>query len=296
MTMYRLPPALRPPSVRSPLPLLAVTLLVSACNRAPEALPESQVAARVNKSEITVHQVHSVLQRNPRAVGGSPETAGRRVLDALVEQELAAQAARADGLDRDPDVVQVLEATRREVLARAYQDRQALRVTAPTSDEIDAFYAAQPLLFAKRRVYTLKEYQIESPPAAVDRVRALAASAKSSREFDDGLTAAGWPQRTRIYAQGAEELPLALLPSIAALTPGQSLVVEQPAGARVFVLLHAEPASVERRLATEAIRAYLLTERRRAEMQRAMRALRDAASIEYSRSFAAAAPAASAPR
>ena len=45
------------------------------------------------------------------------------VIETLVEQELAAQAARKAGLDGTPRVLQAMEIAKREVLARAYQDQ-----------------------------------------------------------------------------------------------------------------------------------------------------------------------------
>jgi EpsD family peptidyl-prolyl cis-trans isomerase len=263
--------------------------LTSACGRGRAGPPDSQVAARVNGSDITVHQVQSILQRQPRLAAEQPDLAARRVLDALVEQELAAQAARSQGLEKDPDTLQALEAMRREVLARAYQDRAAAKTAGASSDEIDRFYDAQPALFSQRRILLLQEYQVELPSREIDKVKAIARDAKTTKDLDDRLAVAGLRQRSRVFAQAPEDMPLALVGQLAGLGSGQSLVVEQPGAARIFFVLHAQPAPVDRRVATDAIRAFLRTERQRQEVQRGMKALRESARIEYLGPFAVAA-------
>src|SRR5678816_2245114 len=95
-----------------------VALALAGCEKEP--LPETQVAARVNDGEVSVHQVEHTLQQQPRLIAEYGDKAARVALDSLIEQEIAAQAAREAGLDRDPAVIQALEAAKREALARAY--------------------------------------------------------------------------------------------------------------------------------------------------------------------------------
>ncbi|MDP0972048.1 SurA N-terminal domain-containing protein, partial [Klebsiella pneumoniae] len=73
----------------------------------------SQTAAKVNKEEITVHQINFVLQRQQGLKPEQAEEAGRQVLERLVDQELAVQKAQELKLDRDPRVVQQVEAAKR---------------------------------------------------------------------------------------------------------------------------------------------------------------------------------------
>jgi EpsD family peptidyl-prolyl cis-trans isomerase len=282
------------------LTVAAAGLACLGCGQKAETLLPSQVAARVNDSDVTVHQVQSVLQRQPRLVADEPEQAARRVLDALVEQEIAAQAARQQGLDKDPAVLQSLEAMRREVLARAYQDRVASSARGPNSDEIDRFYESQPALFAQRRIFVLQDFQIAAP-ADVEAVRVIARGVTSGpKEIDERLAAGGFKYRSRIQAQAAEDLPLSLLQQLAPLSAGQSLVIPLPRGARLLHVLHMQSAPVERRNAAEAIGTYLASDQRRLAVQAAMKSFRETAKVEYLGVFATApasapVPAASAP-
>lgn len=293
-TASRRPPLRSRPARVGAAALLAL-LVAAGCSPARDAGPPSQVVARVNGSDITVHQVQAVLQRQQRPAG-APETAARRTLEGLVEQELAAQAARAEGLDKDPEVLQMLEVARREVLARAYQDRLAAHAPGTTSDEIDRFYDSQPALFARRRLYVLHEFQFDAAEAELERVMAVAKSARNERELGDRFGAAGLRFRERVFAQAAEDLPAGLLAQLADAEVGQTVVVPQAQLVRVVHVLHATLAPVDRRTASNVVAAYLRAERRRAEVHRGMQTLRDVAKIEFQGNFAApAAPAASQP-
>ncbi len=274
---------------------MVLILFLAGCGEAEHAV-DSQIAAQVNKGEISVHQVHHVLQRQVRFLTERPETAARKILDTLVEQELAAQAARDEGLDHDPAVIQALQIAQREVLARAYQDRLATKATGPSSDDVDRFYESQPALFRDRRLYTLQEFIVEATAAQSEGIDNLARKATSAGELTERLRANGMRFETRQFVQAAEDLPFGLLGPMSKLTTGQSLVLAQPGVARVFTLLHAQPAPVDRRRASDAIMAYLNTERRREQVAQGMKSLRQTARIEYLGSFAqASAAAASAP-
>lgn len=267
---------------------LVLAFLIAGCGQGRSNAP-SQVAARVNKGEISVHQVQYALQRQPRAIREQPEQAARKILTTLVEEELAAQAARAEGLDHDPDVLQALLLAQREVLARAYQDRLASKTRGSTSDEIDSYYDGHPALFEQRRLYLIQETAVEATRAQSKEVEALARSALGAEEIVDRLRAKSFRFETRQFVQAAESLPLALLFPMAQLSKGQSIVVSQPDDVRIFTVLHFQVAPVGRRLAAEPIATYLDAERRRRIVADGMKDLRKAASIEYFGSFAEAA-------
>ena len=156
--------------------LLAAPLLAAAagCNPRAPAPKTAQLAARVNGAEITVEKV-----------SGSSRTAALQALDRVIDRELLVQQAMRAGLERDPAVREAIEAARRQILADAWLDKVAAGKTV-SRDEIHAFYADNPSLFAERRVYQVRE--------------------------------------TRVLP--AEQLPLAHLPQIARMNPGESASLE----------------------------------------------------------------------
>jgi EpsD family peptidyl-prolyl cis-trans isomerase len=273
--------------------VLAGLTLLAGCSKEKAGDP-TQIAAKVNKGEISVHQVQFALQRQPRLVAAQPQTAARRVLDSLIEQELAAQAARSDGLETDPAVVQAMEAAKREVLARAFQDRLAAKAVSASSDEVDAYYDSRPALFSERRLYTLQEFALDVADDDLPRVQAALKDAKGVEATGTALGKAGVRFRARQLAQAAEDLPFGVLDSVAKLAVGESVLTQQPGGARVYVILHAQAAPVSRNLSKAAIEAYLLADRKRVLVAQEMKALRERAQIVYQGTFASAASAASA--
>lgn len=277
------------PFIRRACASVVATLALAACGAggtAPAPGADSQIAAQVNKDEISVHQVQHVLQRQPRLVAERPEAAARKVLDSLVEQELAAQAAREQGLERDPAVLQAMQVAQREVLARAWQDKLAAKATGPSSSEIDRYYDSHPALFSQRRLYTLQEVAVEAGPERLNKLREVVAVVKGAPELVDALRSLGLRPQARQFVQASEELPLGLLDTMAELGIGQSMLLPQAGGARIVTVLHTQSAPVDRHVANDAIAGFLHTERRRQAVVAGMKTLRDTARIQYVGSFA----------
>lgn len=266
--------------------------LLAACGGGSKTAQPTQVAAKVNDGEISVHQVQLVLKRNPRLVAEHREAAGRKALDNLVEQELAAQAAREAGLETAPDVIQAIEAAKREALARAWQDRLAERATAASTDEVERYYDEHPALFAKRQIYSVQEYAVQAAGEQQAAVVAAIEATRSPQELRDLLAARGLRFNARPLVLPAEGVPLPVLDKLAAASPGLSVVDARPAGLQVLHLVAAQAAPLERVQARSAIEAFLLNERRRLQVEQGMTSLREAARVEYVGSFAAAASAA----
>jgi EpsD family peptidyl-prolyl cis-trans isomerase len=266
--------------------LLAGSALLSACGGR-NASVESQIAAKVNKGEISVHQVQAIIQRQPAQIAGDQtERAAARVLDVLIDQEVAAQAARELGLERDPRMVQSVEAARRELLAHAYQEQIAAKIVSPSSDEVDRYYDDNPALFAQRRLYVLQEATVEATAGQVGKLQELMARTRSVDDVGQILGAAGLRYNARLLANAAEDLPLTLLAAVSKLEIGQSWVRPEGEGARIYTVVYAQAAPMPRRAAANAIGNYLLTDRKRQAVAQAMKGLRDAAKVEYLGNFA----------
>jgi EpsD family peptidyl-prolyl cis-trans isomerase len=257
-----------------------------------EKKPATQSAARVNKEEITVHQINFVLAQQRGLKPEQTEAAGKQALERLIDQEVALQKATEQKFDRDPRVLQQLEAARREIVARAYFEKVAAGAPKATQEEVQAYYDANPALFKERRVYQLQELAIQIAPDRVDALRAQLTASKNIAEFVQYL------QKNEIKFVGnqavraAEQLPFASLSAFAAMKDGQAVLTPTPDGAQVVVLAgsRSQPVDVER--AKPAIEQYLLNERKRKLLADDVKALRSAAQIKYLGKYAEGAPAA----
>jgi EpsD family peptidyl-prolyl cis-trans isomerase len=255
----------------------------NASNKSP-----SQVAAKVNKEEISVHQINFVLQRTGGVTPETADAASRQILDRLILQELAVQQAQELKLDRSPAVVQAMEAARRDVLARAYTDRIGDGVTKPTPAEVAEFYSKRPQLFKDRKVYSLVEANVQSDAAQSATVRQQLQAARNPQAFAEWLKGSGLKHNLSQGNQPAENLPLEHLPKLAALADGQSLALDVPGGLKIIMVLQSQRASVDEATAKPAIEQFILNERKRAKIDADMKALRASAKVELVGKFAEA--------
>ena len=281
------------PAARRWIPMLALAAAVLLAGCGDKKEKASQTAAKVNKDEITVHQINFVLQQQRNLRPEQADAASKQILERLIDQQLAVQKADDLQLDREPRVVQQLEAARREVLARAYVEKIGEAVARPTPEEIKAYYDDKPALFGERRIYSIQELAIEARPDQVPALRESLAASKSIGEFVEYLKANDYRFAGNQAVRAAEQLPLNSLEAFSRMKDGQAALVPSAGGVQVVVLAGSRSQPVSEEQARPAIEQYLLGERRRKRVEEDMKALRAAADIEYLGRFAA--PAASAP-
>lgn len=277
------------------LPLAAAVLALSAgllagCGEKKDKATTSQTAAKVNKEEVTVHQINLALQGQRGLKPEQAEAAGRQVLERLIDQQVVLQKAEELKIDRDPRVVQQLEQVKRDVIARAYAERIAEAVAKPTPQEIQAYYDSKPALFQARKIYNLQELSIEAKPEQLEALGAKLQAARNIGEFVEYLKAQGFKFGANQAVRAAEQLPLASVDQISRMKDGEAAMQPSPNGANVVVVAatKSEPVTLEQ--ATPVIEQYLLNERRRKAIEDDTKALRTAARIEYVGKFAEGAP------
>lgn len=283
--------------VRRRLPLaaaaaLAATLALIGCGGQDKAA--TQTAARVNKEEITVHQINFVLQQQRNLRPEQAEAASKQILERLIDQELAVQKADDQKLDRDPRVVQQMEAARREILARAYIEKVGEAAAKPTPEEIKKYYDEKPALFKDRRIYSIQEIAIEAKPEQVAELREKLSAAKNINEFLEYLKGAGYRFAGNQAVRAAEQLPLNSLDAFSRMKDGQAAVVPAANGVQVVVLAGSRSQPVSEEQARPAIENYLINERKRKLIEDDRKALRTSAKVEYVGKFGEGAPGASA--
>ncbi|KPF58695.1 peptidylprolyl isomerase [beta proteobacterium AAP51] len=274
------------------LGVLASAVLLAGCGEKKDK-PATQTAAKVNKDEVTVHQINFVLQQQRGLRPEQTDAASRQILERLVDQQLTLQKADELKIDRDPRVVQQLEAARREILSRAYLEKVGEAAPRPTPEEIKKYYDEKPALFRERRVYSLQEIAIEAKPEQVNVLRERLAAAKNINEFVEYLKTEGYRFSGNQAVRAAEQLPLNSLDAFARMQDGQAMLVPNPTGVQVVLLAGSRSQPVSEEQARPAIEQYLLNERKRKLVDDELKALRAAAKIEYLGKFAE--PAASAP-
>jgi EpsD family peptidyl-prolyl cis-trans isomerase len=244
--------------------VLLLVLLPLGCGRADATRADLQVLARVNGAEIS-----------------SAEAPGAQALEREIERELLVQQALEAGLERDPGVREAIERARREVLAQAWLERRAAPER-PTREEVRAFYAENPALFAERRIYRLRSLEVAAPPASLVRaLREQASRAAALHELAAWLHERKVPFVEAALTRPAEQLPLAHLQELARLEAGALAVLPAPGGATVVELLEAQPSPLGEAQAAPLIEQFLAGRRRLERAAAEVKRLREAASIEY---------------
>lgn len=291
MTML-VPPRSRPWRRLSASRAVALALAVGAtllagCGDKKKDRAATQTAAKVNKEEITVHQINFVLAQQRALSPEQAASASRAVLDRLIDQELAIQKAADQKLDRDPRVVQQIEAARREIVSRAYAEKIGEGAPRPTPAEVAAYYDAHPALFKERRVYNLQEVAIEATPEQVEGLKKTLLDSKTFPDFVAYLKANNIKFVGNEAVRAAEQLPLASVDQFGKMKDGQAIFNGRPGGAQIINLAASRSQPVTLQQATPAIEQFLLNERKRKLVSDDMQALRGAAKIEYVGEFAA---------
>ena len=249
----------------------------------------TQTAAKVNKEEITVHQITFALAHQRALAPTAAASASRDVLERLIDQELAIQKAADQKLDRDARVVQQIEAARREIIARAYVEKIGEGAPKPDPAEVTAYYEAHPALFGERRVYNLQEVAVEATPEQIESLKKALSTAKTFADFVAYLKANNIRFNGNEAVRAAEQLPLASVDQFGKMKDGQAIFNVRPGGAQIIHLAASRPQPVTLQQATPAIEQFLLNARKRRLVSDDLQALRSAAKIEYVGEFAAAA-------
>jgi len=275
------------------LALSAAAVLLVGCGEKKEKAA-SQTAVKVNKDEITVHQINFVLQQQRGLRPEQTDAASKQILERLIDQQLALEKAEDLKVDRDPRVVQQLEAARREIVSRAYLEKVGEAAAKPTAEEIKKYYDEKPALFSERRIYSIQEIAIEAKPEQVPVLRDKLAAAKNIAEFVEWLKANDYRFSGNQAVRAAEQLPLNSLESFARMKDGQAAVVPAANGVQVIVLAGSRSQPVSEEQARPAIEQFILNERKRKLVEDDVKAMRTAAKIEYVGKFAEGAASAAA--
>ncbi len=270
------------------MPVALFSLSLVGCGNERKDRPASQVAAKVNREEISVHQVNHVMQRQ---TGLKPEQiaeASRHALERLIDQELVIQKASETRIERDPAVLQSLDVARREIVAHAYLDKLGERAPKASAEEIKNYYNERPELFGARRVYSFQELIIEAPASQAEPLEAKFKSTKSVAEFVSYLQDQEMRFESDQTVRAAEQLPLIHLRKIAQLKDGEAIVTPTPNGVQVIVLLNSRSQPVSEERARAPIEQFLTNERKRKLAEDEVKALRSSAKVEYVGEFAKA--------
>lgn len=180
-------------SLRKVVPFIPlIVLLLSGCKLGNESA-HSQVLATVNAEEITVNEVDQYLQ-NHTFDTSNVQSAQQQAIDAVIDQHLLQNAARAAKIDRQPDVMLDLLQARKETLIKDYADALTpATAPAPTQQQIVDRYQTNPLLYGDRRLYWVKQWMVQADTQRQQYLLQRMKQAHNTTELEQIVTTSGYP-------------------------------------------------------------------------------------------------------
>jgi EpsD family peptidyl-prolyl cis-trans isomerase len=277
------------------LTLACVAVLLAGCGRKTE--DTSATVATVNGEKITQDQLDFAVKQLAAARPGASAPAAANVLATLVEQRLAVQKAEKDKLDRNPGVLQALEAARKDALARYYIEQFIAKVPKPSADEVKQYFDGHPANFAQRNAYVIQKVDARVPADQAGPLAAQATAANGAAAVAALLKAKAAAVNVTESTQPAESLG-PLLPKISTMSAGQTIAIPQPQGLTTLTLVEVKPLPLTLAQAQPAIEQMLWTQKKREALVAETKDMRSKARIDYLGKFApgtVSATAASAP-
>lgn len=265
------------------LALLCVATLVTACGHKSD--DTSATVATVNGENITQNQLDFAVKQIQAAHPAASAPEAGQVLQGLVEQRLAVQKAEKDKLDRNPGVLQSLEAARKDALARYYVEQFAAKIPKPTADEVKAYYDAHPANFAQRNIYTIQKVEARVSADKAGPLAAAAQGAAGATAVADLLKAQADGTKVDQTAQAAETLG-PLLAKVSTMAVGQTIAIPQPNGLVALTVVGIQPQNVSLAQAQAGIEQVLWNQKKREALQAEAKELRSKARIDYLGKFA----------
>jgi len=273
---------------------ITLALMLAGCGDRNEDIDKaaSQVAAKVNDDEITVYQLNFELGKLGNLPPEKARQAADQVLKSMVDQVLLEQTAIEQKVDRDPQVLQALEASRRQILTQALLQKLTANLAKPSDAEVADYYAKNPALFADRRIYRLQEINIKVTPENTESVKAQLQNTRNLPDFINRLKAQNIPAQMGQSTKTAEQLPLELLPRLQQLKDGQAITFAAPGALNILILAGSQTQPLTQEQAKPMIERFLKNTKRREASVQEVKKLKEMAKIEFVGEYASAGEAA----
>lgn len=246
--------------------------------------PTDQVVAVVNGEEISLPELNAELGNAQVPAGVDKKMVQQQLLQRLVDRRLLAQAAKEQGLDRDPAFIVEQRRVNESLLVEKLAKRTNDTIPVPTAADIDKFIAGNPSLFAGRQVYNVDQIAFATP-ADASRLKALE-PAKTMGEVTAVLQQLGIQFQRANRAVDSATVPPEQMQKILSLPKGEPFVVPSNGQVTVNVIVGSKaeplPDTQARAMAVRALRAQSLSKLGEARLKEA----RAKAKVEYQTGFA----------
>lgn len=265
---------------------LVLALGLGGCSKKEGDKPTTQVVAKVNGTEISLHQVNHLLGKAGTVPPGQLERARKAVVDRLIDQELLAAKAVEEKLDRTPETLMAIEMARREILARARIEQLLSAANKLGPGDVTRYYGAHPELFSERQVYNLQEIVFPPQKDGLGEIKALVDKGVSMSEIQEFLKSRNIQFAGNSGVRAAEQVPLEFLKTLHKAKEGQMFLTSSEQGNTIVKVVGLRRVPADEATASPAIRKFLSNQLVAETSANELKALRGTAKIEYVGSLA----------
>ncbi|MCU7891746.1 MAG: EpsD family peptidyl-prolyl cis-trans isomerase [Candidatus Thiodiazotropha sp. (ex Ustalcina ferruginea)] len=260
-------------------------MMLYGCNPDPVAGTGSQVIARVNNQDITIHELNTELGLPYNYREDDNAESVNQVLQSFIDRKLLTQQALKQALDRTPDTMIAMGLAREQALAQAYADRLGYSLQEPADADVRAYYDANPLLFKYRRYYQVRQLVIDLNPDSADvkmeELEEQLVSVNTIFDLIKWLELNKIPYQMAFIDKAAEKFSEQILGVLTGMRPGQVSRVQAGRVVVVLFLMDTRPAAFDLQRAAPRIRDTLREIRRGELFESRLENLRRNAVIEY---------------
>ena len=253
---------------------MVAALALAGCDKS-DKVPEGQVVATVDGTEVTIHELNAELASiGDRAAGVPPKLVESLALARVVERKMLSNEARKRDLDKSPQFLLTRERANEGLLVQSLQASIQEKVQQTTREAAQKYVAENPQVFGDRKIFTLDQIQFLRP-ANIDQLPLK--DAKTMAEVERVLADANIEFRRAPQQLDTLSINPALtteIVKIAATATGEPFIFsDQPAGAPAPVLYVNNITNTETKPFTgERAIAYAQTVLQRQEVQKQLAA------------------------
>lgn len=268
-------------AIKSKLGAVAIVICLAGCSD-DKPVKAGQALAKVNKQEITVHQLNSEFkQLGPEAGSLARDQLRAKVLDSLVDRQLLLDEALRNKLDRDSEVAQLLDRARAQILAQAYLQRKSVGLPKPTETEISAYFQANPHAYSQRKLVHVKRIVLLASDVTPE-LESVVASAKSMTEVAAWLDARNVKSIKDQSDRTTGELPEEILGKLGQVMKGTPFFLKYPGNAVIASITLIQEAPLLESEAREEIATLLAVQKSKQKAEAELARLRkDAVIVLY---------------
>lgn len=211
--------------------LLAVAcgsvLALSACGDDAPKAPTGQVVASVGGREITRRELQTEMTGLTAATPAIQKEQQRAALQRLVQRTILVNAAKEQGIDKDPAFALLAQRANDAVMVQMLENKVVAGVPAPSSEEVTQFMQTNPDMFAQRKLFDVEQIRMAMPsdPKIIKQLEPL----KTMDEVAAFLTKQNIPFQRGANVMDARGQDPKLLKAIIALPPGEVFILSSRA-------------------------------------------------------------------